>query len=316
MAKRVKALVLMTSPLDKIVHALRVMESIKRRKPELEITWVARRVYEPLVAAFDFVDHTITFRRSEALIHSVRLLKQIRKVRYDYVMDLEGYARTGAMCFFAKANRKIGLRSAREGATICYRELVGEAEVDGRHLIEQLQAFATVFGLAAEMPVELNLAPTNASSPFSQKASHSPFVCLFPGRFKSARAWPGMIDLACWLVETRPEFQVYLVGVVPFEVKRKLPDRVYDLQGKQDWLEICNLVKEAELVVANDNGPAQLADALGCPNLTLYSYVSPEMRGSYPLDSERCSSLMAPRGDVSQLEEALVHAEVEKLLSL
>ncbi|MBK1877166.1 glycosyltransferase family 9 protein [Pelagicoccus mobilis] len=308
----------MTSPLDKIVHALRVVESIKRQKPELEITWVVRRVYEPLVASFEFVDQTIVFQRSEALMTFAGLVRDIRREVYDFVLDFEGHARTGAMCFFARAKRKIGLRSAKEGATICYKEVIAAGGGEGSHFVEELRAFGSVFGVEVEVGEVLRF-PRGVELPESVSGALSTSwkrVCLFPGRFKKKRAWRGMVDLAKRLVEVRPDVQVLLLGMVPVVVEEELPDRVLDLQERLSWGELCQVVSESDVVVANDNGPAQLAGALGCRNLTLYSFVSPASRGSYPLEREANAILRAPEGDVDRLDPKSVFSAVEKLLAL
>jgi len=308
----------MTSPLDKIVHALRVVESIKRQYPGLEITWVVRRVYEPLVASFGFVDCTIVFQRSEAILKFASLVREIRRERYDYVLDFEGHARTGAMCFLARAGRKLGLKTAKEGATVCYGEVITPTSGEESHMIEQLQVFGSVFGVSAEvedplpLPMEVEL-----PEPFDEIPQEGfRRVCLFPGRFKSKRAWKRMIDLAERIVDERSDVQVFVVGIVPFVIERTLPGRVFDFQEKLSWQQVCQVVAESDLVIANDNGPAQLAGALGCRNLTLYSFVSPETRGSYPVTCERNGIVRAPDGDVSRLQMESVYREVEKLLVL
>lgn len=313
-----KVLILMTSPLDKIVHALRVVESIKLRKPELQVTWVVRRFYEPLVSSFDFVDRSIVFRRSEALRSFASLVREIRQDRYDYILDLEGYARTGAMCFFARGGRKIGLQSAREGASICYGEVVSKTANDNRHLIERFQDFGSVFGLEPDVSTSLSLpAGVDVPRPVGEilKGGRR-FVCLFPGRFKSNRAWGGMLKLAKHLVTVNEDIDVLMVGMVPHVFESVLPYRVHDFQGLFTWSELCAVIVNASLVVANDNGPSQLAGALGVSNLTLYSYVSPEVRGAYPVSEERNAMVKAPLGDVSKLACEGVFAAVEKLLSL
>lgn len=313
-----KVLVLMTSPLDKIVHALRVVECIKRQVPGLEITWVVRRVYEPLVAAFSFVDRTIVFRRSEAIGSFFGLVRQIRRDRYDFVLDFEGYARTGAMCFFARGGRKIGLASAREGAAVCYSELVSGKASDARHLLERFQDFASVFGLKPDLsdclPFRVDLALPESLQAVANEGRR--IVCLFPGRYKSNRAWPRMLDLARKIVVEREDIEVVLLGFIPGSTWESLPARGHDLQEKLSWAQLGRVLGSCSLAIANDNGPAQLAGALACPNLTLYSYVSPELRGSYPTTSCSNAALTAPGGDVSLLELDDVYAEVEKLLSL
>ena len=316
MGRRAKVLVLMTSPLDKIVHALRVVQSMKGQRTELEITWVVRRVYEPLVACFDFVDRTIVFQRSEALVRFGSLLRQIRRESYDFVLDFEGHARTGAMCFFSRSKRKIGLATAREGAAISYGEVIRTSVGDDRHLIDQLKAFGSVFGVGFDVCERLRI-PEGSSLPKELRAAQrlsGPRVCLFPGRYKAARAWPEMLDLGQKIVETWEEAQVVVLGVVPSVLKNQVHERILDYQGRLSWPQICQILSESDLAVANDNGPAQLAGGLGCRNLTLYSYVSPEARGSYPVGKRGNAVLRAPGGDVSRLGLESVFAEVEKLL--
>lgn len=318
MGNAAKVLILMTSPLDKIVHALRVVESIKRQRPELEVTWVVRRFYEPLVSSFEFVDHTIVFRRSEAFKSFASLVREIRRDRYDYIFDLEGYARTGAMCFFAKGGRKIGLRSAREGASICYSEVISQMPNDNRHLLERFQDFGSVFGLKPEIGESLPLAQRSSDLPVVDELIENgrELICLFPGRFKSERAWGGMLALAERLVAEQENADVLFLGRVPYVFEGALPGRVHDLQGQFSWSELCSVMSQSRLVVANDNGPGQLAGALGIPNLTLYSFVSPEIRGAYPAALELNAVLRAPDGDVSKLECDEVFTAAEKLLSL
>ncbi len=318
MGKAAKVLILMTSPLDKIVHALRVVESIKRQCPELEVTWVVRRFYEPLVSSFGFVDRTIVFRRSEAFKSFASLVREIRRDRYDYILDLEGYARTGAMCFFAKGGRKIGLRSAREGASICYSEVISQMPHDNRHLLERFQDFGSVFGLKPELNEILPLPERSGELVVVDDLieNERELICLFPGRFKSKRAWAGMLELAIRLIAARKNTEVLFLGRVPYVFEGPLPERAHDLQGQFSWSDICAVMSKSRLVVANDNGPGQLAGALGIPNLTLFSFVSPEVRGAYPVESERNAVLRAPAGEVSNLECDEVFAAVENLLSV
>lgn len=313
-----KVLILMTSPLDKIVHAARVVDSLTRTLPRLEITWVVRRFYEPVVSTFPFVHRTIVFRRRGALVKLLGLVRDIRREEYDFVLDFEGHARTGAMCFFAKGKRKIGLRSAREGATVCYREVVGRANGDRLHLVDQFRDFGSVFGVDLSGLETLRVADSESVPGVwteSQKTGRKR-VCLFPGRFKSERAWWGMIALAKHLVEEREDVEVFLLGLAPWRKGDAFPDRVHDLHGKLSWQEVVWFLKEADLVVSNDNGPAQLAGALDRKNLTLYTFVSRELRGSYPISNSQNAALQTPNGDPERLPLESVVVEVNRLLSI
>ncbi|MDQ8205428.1 glycosyltransferase family 9 protein [Pelagicoccus sp. SDUM812003] len=311
-----RLLVLMTSPLDMIAHALRAVESFKRRLPTLEVTWVVRRFYEPLVSNFRCVDRTIVFHRSAGLGKAFSLARELRRERYDFVFDFEGHARTGAMCWLARGSRKIGRSDAREGATVCYGELVSPPACGSEHALDSMLEFGRVFGLDKRLIGEPRLIEEPALSFLPNAESSGRAVCLFPGRFKRERSWPGMFELANRLAERDPSLQVFLLGMIPEASTIELADGVFDLQGKLTWAEICAALKRSALTVANDNGPAQLSDLFARPNLTLYSYVLPARRGSYADERTEREAIMAPDGDVRRIELPEVFARAEKLLRL
>ncbi len=315
---RAKALVLMTSPLDMIVHGLRAVESFRSQLPRLEVTWVTRRYYEPLVASFDCVDRTIVFHRSGPLISSLSLVREIRRERYDFVLDFEGHARTGAMCAVAKGDRKIGRRDAREGATFFYGELVRPPENGSRHALDAMLEFGRIFGLAPELKGRVDLRDRpDLPTAWDDAESKGLRVCLFPSRFKMERTWPDMLRLGRKLAEQRADVSVFLLGMEDQESSSRQNSRLHglhDLRGQATWPQICRMLETADLTIANDNGPAQLAGAFGQPNLTLYSFVLPERRGSYPQTDRRNAILRAPRGEMSQLEFADVWRETIRLL--
>lgn len=313
-----KLLILMVSPLDRIAHALRVVASFKQQLPGLEVTWIARRVYAPVVESFDCVDRVIPFCRSGGLVEAIRLARELRREKFDYVFDFEGHARTGMMCWIARGTRKVGRKNAREGATVCYREVVGDSVQSQGHVLEEMLEFGSVFGLGKELKGKL-VPKSSAALPRSwidAKAAGKRCICLFPGRFKRDRAWPEMLRLGRELTLENADYSVFLLGLKGSGSAVQEVGNLHDLRGEASWPQICAMLANADLTVSNDNGPGQLAGALACPNLTLYSFVMPARRGSYPLDEAMNQQIVAPRGDVSLLDYAAVKMAVEKLLGL
>lgn len=316
-----KVLVLMTSPLDMIVHALRALDTFSRELPQARFTWVVREVFEPLVSCFPAVEDTIVFYRRGGLNETLALVRKIRRDRYDFVLDFEGHARTGLMTWLARSRRKIGRAAAREGATVFYRELVPPPTGGSEHVLDGLLEFGGVFGLRPQAARFLER-PLGVAAPAVWHASASGRrVCIFPGRYKSTRAWPRFGELVKEILEAHADVTIYLLGLEMAMAQSNLIsadslDRVVDLRGQASWPEVVCMLAEADLTVANDNGPAQLAGALGRPNLTLYTFVHPEHRGSYPVKSSGNDVLVAEEGDVRRLAVTQVFAAVEKLLAV
>src|SRR5436305_13120977 len=85
------------SALGDIVHSLPVLTALRRRFPHAHVAWVVNRAYEPLLAGHPDLDETIAFDRGatrrgwwSALRSWLRFLRDLRRRRFDLVVDLEG----------------------------------------------------------------------------------------------------------------------------------------------------------------------------------------------------------------------------------
>ncbi len=103
-----RVLVIKTSSLGDIMHGLQVAQTLKENDPGIEVTWIARSRFEPLVRASSAVDHVIAYHRLGGISALVRLCQRLRRKEFDVVLDFQGLARSGVMTFFSKAPRKVG----------------------------------------------------------------------------------------------------------------------------------------------------------------------------------------------------------------
>src|SRR5436305_11497657 len=88
-------LIIKPSSLGDIVHALQVATSLKAQHDGLRISWVVREIFAPIVRACDAVDRVFVFERGGGAKGFIRLTKELRKTKFDYVFDLQGLLRTG-----------------------------------------------------------------------------------------------------------------------------------------------------------------------------------------------------------------------------
>lgn len=100
-----KVLILKTSSLGDIMHGLQFAQTLKENDPGIEITWVVRSQFEPLVRASSAVDKTITFFRTGGVSGFISLCRTLRQRYYDVVLDLQGLARSGFDLFQQSASQ-------------------------------------------------------------------------------------------------------------------------------------------------------------------------------------------------------------------
>ena len=119
-ASMTELLIIKPSSLGDIVHGLQVATSLKAQRDGLRISWVVREMFAPIVRACEAVDRVYVFERNAGAKGFLRLMREVRATKFDYVFDMQGLLRTGLMTSRARAKHKVGRSDAREWAGMFY----------------------------------------------------------------------------------------------------------------------------------------------------------------------------------------------------
>jgi heptosyltransferase-1 len=307
-------LVIKPSSVGDIVHGLQVVQSIKDQAPSTRVTWVVRDRFAALVESCATVDEFLVFRRDDGPSAFVDLLRQIRRKRYDCVLDLQGLARSGLMTAAARAARKIGRGDAREGAGLFYRERAPLPR-SGReaHAVEILLEFLPLLGLKPVTGTPLRYAPLDLAT-IDPQLGQEPTIVLCPHSRRAEKEWSGFRELARQLARERPD-RVIVWTSDRTDAAGPTGSSFVDLSGRTSLAQLVALISSADLVVANDSGPIHIAAALGRPVVTLFGPTSARRYGPYPVDSPDHHVVLAPDGDLSRLDVQTVLNEVMMALA-
>ncbi len=280
-----EVLIIKPSSLGDILNGLQVAETIKTGRPDVRISWVVADTFEPIVREALTVDRHFVFPRRGGLLGFVRLARQLRKQRFDLVLDMQGLARSGLLTGVARSMRKIGRSDAREGAGIFYDERVPLPDEPWRkHSVAILLEFCRVFGLPAELRGAVRFRPAQEfrfGKLFASAGGLGP-VLMFPDSRGADREWQGFAGLTQRFLAAHPGARVVWAGQKVLTPPRADPARFQSLMGLTTLAETFEMVSRASLVVANDSGPMHLAAALGVPTLSLFGPTTASMRAPYP----------------------------------
>lgn len=112
-----KMLIVKTSSLGDVVQALSLVKMLHTYDPRITIDWIAEEKIVPLLRAHSsirnvFPIQTHLWRRNWFFFRTWREVLQVfsrlRKMRYDYVIDLQGNSKSSLITLFAKSSVKIG----------------------------------------------------------------------------------------------------------------------------------------------------------------------------------------------------------------
>lgn len=285
-------LIVKLSSIGDIVHALPVVETIKRHQPDLFIGWVVRRRCESLLAGNPAVDRLYVLSEKPDIAEMLSLRRALRRERYDTAMDMQGLFTSGLVSWMSGARRRIGLDRNREANRFFLTEAPVEGRDETRHAVDILKGFARAAGADSdfeEIPTQEYLAQAGGQAADRLLAGLSGSkVALNVGASTRYKQWP----LEYWAEVARHLCArgagVILVGG-PSEVDqvRKVEQavensaRLLNLAGQTDLRQLAAVLARCDLVVSGDTGPMHIAGAVGTPVVAIFGPTHPSRTGPY-----------------------------------
>lgn len=285
------------SALGDIIHCLPVLAALRRRYPHAHITWVVNRVYAPLLQGHRDLDDVLSFDRRASHLgwraaagSWLGFLAELRRRRFDLAIDLQGLFRTAVMMTATGARRRVGLSTAREGATWTYTDVVPVADFNAIHAVDRCWLVAEAFGIG-DVPKEFHIPIPDEARHWAEATTRSyprPWLMLGPGARWMTKRWPPE-HFAALARRAWDAFggTVFFVGgaeetTAAIAVRRRLCGPSRDLTGRTTLPCLAALLERADLMLANDTGPLHLAAALGRPIVAPYTCTRVRLNGPFP----------------------------------
>ncbi|MBY0525177.1 MAG: glycosyltransferase family 9 protein [Gemmataceae bacterium] len=288
------------SALGDVVHSLPVLSALRRRYPEAHISWVINRGYAALLEGHPDLDEVLPFDRTlpgssalQTLLRYSHFCRGLHRRRFDLVIDLQGLLRTGIMTLATQATRRVGLSSAREGATWFYTDRVPVPDFDAIHAVDRYWLVAEALG-AGDVPKTFHVPIGEAAQTWAGDAlaEHArPWIAVGVGSRWMTKRWPP--EHFATLVHKAQErcggTAIFVGGRDETELARKVARRVRgsscDLTGRTSLQQLAALLQRVDVMIANDTGPLHLAAALGRPVVAPYTCTKVRMTGPYGAES-------------------------------
>jgi heptosyltransferase-1 len=280
------------SAIGDVVHALPILNLLKRRWPEARVSWLATPACAPIVRGNPQVEEVIEFNRPRyghawrsptASLAMWRFIRGLRERRFDLVIDLQGLFRSGWMSWATGAPMRVGFDDAREGAPWFYTHAVSSGGWWHQHAIGRYLHLAKALGCDIE-PVEFHFAVSEANRARARELvpDGTAFAALVPGTHWPTKRWPAE-KFAELVNPLREEFGLQSI-VLGGPDEKELGEKIIgarNLIGATKLPETIALLERAALVITNDSGPMHIASALGRPLVALFGPTSPLLTGPY-----------------------------------
>lgn len=289
-----RILVIKLAALGDMVQAFAAMKRIREAHPQAEITLLTTPPFADLARASPYVDRVESDGRPGSLFATVRMLRRLRRARYDRVYDLQTSSRSSAY-FYALLPNPPEWSGIAVGASHPH----ANPQRNSMHTLERQADQLRFAGIWPDAPTAPGSAPApdlgfmlNDAAPERQPKHFgllAPYALLIPGAsaHRPGKRWPverygvlaaALMDqgLAVAVIGGAEE------GALARAIKAEAGGTI-DLTGRTDLSQLAALGAKAALVVGNDTGPTHLVAGAGGPTLALFS-------------EESDPALCAPRG--------------------
>jgi heptosyltransferase I len=285
-------LIVRTSALGDVVHALPVASALRAAYPAARIGWVVEEPFLPLAASHPAVDEAIPvalrrWRRAPFAADTRRALAELRRrlraFAPEVALDLMGNHKAGALALLAGAEHRVGARRGdrREPSSALWMNR--HLEVHGSHAVDRALSLAAQLGASTARPDFAGDALLRGGANAGEEDAG--YVLLQPGAMWANKRWPATWwgELAATLAAAGRRLRVLTgPGEEPLAAAVVTASRGSATAVSPGPLpELAHMLRGAALVIGGDTGPLHLAHALGVPVLALHGPTDPARHGPY-----------------------------------
>lgn len=292
-----KILVIQTAFIGDAILASASLESIHKKFPRAELHILVRNGNEALFENHPYLKKVWVWNKKENKLRNLfKLISQIRKEGFDWLINLHRFASSGIITVLSKAKITAGFNKNPLSFLFTYRvkHIIGNGshEVQRNHLLLK-KYIDTDFSKPKLYPSITN---TEKVSQYSKQ----PFICMAPASVWFTKQLPKhkWVEL-CNLIPT--DTIIYLLGAKGDEAlceeikSASKHTNIVVLCGKLSLLDSCALMAKAKMNYVNDSAPLHLASSVNA-NVTAYFCSTIKEFGFYPLsdNSKTVEAIPAP----------------------
>jgi ADP-heptose:LPS heptosyltransferase len=262
-----KILVIQTAFIGDAILITSVLEKLHTFFPQAELYLMVKKGTQTLFESHPFLKTVLVFDKSQSkLKHLWQLIRQVRQLQFDVVINAHRFASSGIITALSKAPSKIGFK--KNPLSFFYTLKVPHNIGDGTHEIERNHQL--IQALTDDKKALPKLYPSKGHFETINSYVHAPFICMAPSSVWFTKQLP----LEKWISlcnKIPSDTIIYLLGA---ETDKSLCKQIQTashhkkisvLCGQLRLLDSCALMSKAKMNYVNDSAPLHLASAMNAP---------------------------------------------------
>jgi heptosyltransferase-3 len=287
-----KILLIQLRRIGDVLMCTPTLRALREHFPKSYIVFLTEKESSDLLTLNPYLDEVIVLERGKYRnpFYSLKKIWQIRKKRFDLVIDFLGNPRSAYISFLSGAKRRVGFNLPLR--RFFYSIIIKNDQTPkyaAAHKLEALKALGIKnFDLKLDffIPDEADIF---AERFFKEKGldQNNLIVSISSTSRRHFRRWSleKFARLADWLISQLKASVVLVWGPGEREVVEKVKDLMKESPiicwETENLFQLGSIVRKCDLHIGNDNGTKHVAVAMGKPTITIYGPHDP-VSWTYP----------------------------------
>ena len=287
-----KIAIVKLSALGDIVHAMVVLQFIKKHNPEIIIDWVVDESFIELLELHPDINkvHSVSLKKEKKKKSLFSLFKELKKVSqfgpYDVVIDMQGLIKSAVISRLIPSTVTLGFdkSSVREGISSIFYNQTFKYSYDKNVVERNLALIANLLNFTVTEKSIINkeffLHSSNRFK-FNAISNSIPNIILIAGASYNSKIYSYKK-----LAEVASTIEANFIIVWGNKMEKLLAGKIKTLCPKVQVMDklsidlLVSLISQADLVIGSDTGPTHIAWALNIPSIALFG-PTPAYRNTY-----------------------------------
>ena len=277
-----KILLIRLRRIGDVILTTPAISALRQGYPTASISNIIERPYRELVEENPNLDKVIVLEKKQSLRDFLKLIRLIRKEKYDVVLDFHGGPRASLITLFSKAKLKVGYKIKYKN--FIYNIKLPRSPKEGFfHSVENHINLVKALGVDVKSLPPLYLPQARKTEvekvkKFIEENSlgGSKIITIHISAGNKFRSW-GMDNLVQLtnLLAQRPDVKIILLGTsedqnAEEEILKKSTASPLSLVGRLNLREAKELISHSSLFVGPDSGPMHIAASTSTPIVALF----------------------------------------------
>jgi heptosyltransferase-1 len=309
------------SSLGDIIHAMIVLQFIKKFNPNICIDWIVDESYKDLLTFNPHIDnlYLLDLKNAKKNKSILSLIKELRFLRnkeiYDLVIDMQGLIKSSIVTKLLPSKKTVGFDkfSARESFSSIFYNKKYSCSYDKNVILRNIGILEFALNFKIETRQIYNKVPflyPNSRKLGFKISSSKKNIILIPGASHPSKRYSiknfvdliKLIDANFYLVWGTEEEKI-----IATKIKKDSPK--VNICKKLQLDSLIFLISKVDLVIGPDTGPTHIAWAMNVPSITLFG-PTPSYRNAFQTNKNR---VINPQSDINSFSVDLNEKSINNI---